>query len=85
MRLIDADALARSLCKGCSYEHQALCLRAPMCRPMALIQVAETITPGPERGSWMVTDAWPHRVHCGADMRSLRDRINGEIAGGDEE
>lgn len=23
--------------------------------------------------------------NCGADMRSLRDRINGEIAGGDEE
>lgn len=28
---------------------------------------------------------WNFCPNCGADMRSLRNRINGEIAGGDEE
>lgn len=28
---------------------------------------------------------WNFCPSCGADMRSLRNRINGEIAGGDEE
>ena len=67
MRLIDADALEKSLCTCCTdnpCENQ--------CLYVTILRTAPTIEAEPVRhGKLLRTDAYPHRLYCSKCSRTL--------------
>ena len=55
MRLIDADALRKEYCEGCSHETQEDCKTDPVCATMMWVGDAPTVAPESLRptGEWV--------------------------------